>query len=171
MTVNKRSFKTRSGRYNLHTCPDSPFFQAYLLPNNHKSWMRLSTGTDDFDEAKDIAIENLVELKTNLRNGFPIGTRNFPSVAEITIQALRIAKERGVRLGNLNLGTDNRKRRQRADLFAEGLRGTIEAFKSQGYSQERIIEELNGMGALAPQEGPWVSCTQIRNVLKRLNRA
>jgi len=59
---------------------------------------------------------------------------------------------------------------KQADEFAEGLRGTLEAFKAQGFSQERIIAELNNSGVKAPRSGMWTSCTQLRNVIRRLER-
>ena len=47
------------------------------------------------------------------------------------------------------------------------LIGTLEAFKAQGFTQERMIGELNGMGVCAPSGGTW-GFTQLRRVLKRL---
>ena len=41
--------------------------------------------------------------------------------------ALGVLKAKGVKLGNPQLGADNRVRTEQADAFAEGLRGTLEA--------------------------------------------
>ena len=67
-------------------------------------------------------------------------------ISKRTKDALQVAKSRGVRLGNPNLRGDNQKRKERADTFAEGLRVTLDAFKAQGFTQERMKQELILLG-------------------------
>lgn len=87
MTELQKSFTTNNGKFSLHKRNGSKKFQSYLKPKNG-DWMRLSTGTEDFTEAKEISIEKLIELKVNIENGNPIRTRKFKDVAEITVQDL-----------------------------------------------------------------------------------
>ena len=89
-------------------------------------------------------------------------------ISRRTKDALAVAKSRGVKLGNPNLKADNLVRIRQADEFADSLRGTLVAFKAQGFSQERILKELNHLGVKTPRGGKWNSCTQLRNILKRI---
>jgi DNA invertase Pin-like site-specific DNA recombinase len=112
----------------------------------------------DFPEANRLALHILAAVAEHERE----------MISKRTKEALQAAKARGVKLGNPNLQADNQRRIERANAFAEGLRRTLEAFKAQGYSQEQMIAELNKMGVRTPRGGKWNSCTQLRNVLKRI---
>ena len=61
----------------------------------------------------------------------------------------------------------NRNSPERLETIAEGLRGTLDGFKAQGFTQERMNEELNGLGVHAPSGGEW-GLTLLRMVLKKL---
>ena len=114
----------------------------------------------DFPEANRLTIHILAAVAEHERE----------IISKRTKDALQVAKSRGVRLGNPNLRGDNQKRKERADAFAEGLRGTLDGFQAQGFTQERMIQELNGMRVCAPSGGSW-GFTQLRRVLNRLNRS
>jgi DNA invertase Pin-like site-specific DNA recombinase len=88
-------------------------------------------------------------------------------ISERTKAALARAKANGRRLGNPNLMPDNERRRQEARAFAERLRPTLEALRSQGMSQRTIVAELNNLGVQAPRGGAW-SLIQLQRVLGRL---
>ena len=88
-------------------------------------------------------------------------------ISKRTREALAVAKARGNKLGNPNLKSDNAKREAQAREFAENLRPTLEAFKGQGISQRKIVEELNRLGVKAPRGGEW-SLMQLQRVIKKL---
>jgi len=89
------------------------------------------------------------------------------AISRRTKEALAAAKARGVKLGNPNLKPDNEKRSREAQEFAESLRPTLEGFKVQGFSQRRMVDELNALGVAARRGGLW-SLIQLQLVLKRL---
>jgi len=112
----------------------------------------------DFPEANRLTLHILAAVAEHERE----------MISRRTKDALQVARSRGVKLGNPNLKADNSRRTKQADAYAEGLRGTLDAFKAQGYSHERMILELNKMGVRAARGGKWTSCTQLRNVLRRV---
>ena len=89
-------------------------------------------------------------------------------ISRRTKEALKAAKERGVKLGNPNLVPDNEKRRKQAQDFAKRLGPTLQAFKKQGLSQRAIVKELNELAVSAPRGGKW-SLIQLQRVLMRLS--
>jgi len=88
-------------------------------------------------------------------------------ISKRTKEALAVAKRRGVKLGNPKLRTDNRKRKDQAQAFAKKLKPTIEAYREQGMSQRKIVDELNSVGIGAPRGGEW-SLIQVQRVINRL---
>jgi len=89
-------------------------------------------------------------------------------ISQRTKNGLARVKAEGKKLGNPNLKTDNRKRIKKANAYAETLRGTITPFINAGYSQRRIVEELNRIGATTSR-GNEFKLTTLQRVMKRLN--
>ena len=90
------------------------------------------------------------------------------TISKRTKEALAVAKARGVKLGNPNLKPDNEKRSREAQEFAESLRATLEGFKAQGFSQRRMVDELNDNLKVPARRGGLWSLIQLQLVLKRL---
>jgi DNA invertase Pin-like site-specific DNA recombinase len=89
-------------------------------------------------------------------------------ISQRTKNGLARVKAEGKKLGNPNLKADNRKRIEKANAFAETLRGTITSFVKDGYSQRRIVEELNRIG-VKTSRGHEFKLTTLQRVMKRLN--
>jgi DNA invertase Pin-like site-specific DNA recombinase len=89
-------------------------------------------------------------------------------ISERTKAALAAAKARGVKLGNPSLDIDNTKRRVRAQQFADTLAPTLNAWQAQGFTQTRMVEELNRLQIPAAKGGEW-SRLQLQRVLGRLS--
>ena len=89
-------------------------------------------------------------------------------ISERTKAALAAAKARGVKLGNPSLDIDNTKRRMRAQQFADTLAPTLNAWQAQGFTQTRMVEELNRLQIPAAKGGEW-SRLQLQRVLGRLS--
>lgn len=89
-------------------------------------------------------------------------------ISQRTKAALKAVKERGVKLGNPNLKADNTKRAAAAQAFAESLRATLSGLQSQGLSQRRMVDQLNGMGVKTARGDVW-SLIQLQRVLQRLS--
>jgi len=89
-------------------------------------------------------------------------------ISQRTKNGLARVKAEGKRLGNPNLKADNRKRIEKANAFAETLRGTITSFVKDGYSQRRIVEELNRIGAKTSR-GHEFKLTTLQRDMKRLS--
>lgn len=88
-----------------------------------------------------------------------------------TKAALAVAKQRGVVLGATgpqNLKGNIEERQEKADGFAEKLRGVIAGMK--GKTQREMVEELNSLGVKTARGGEW-SLIQLQRVLKRLDKA
>lgn len=88
-------------------------------------------------------------------------------ISKRTKDALAAAKDRGVKLGNPNLKSDNTLRRAQATEFAESLRATLEGYKANGLSQRVICNELDSIGITTPRGGQW-SQVQLQRVMTRL---
>jgi DNA invertase Pin-like site-specific DNA recombinase len=91
-------------------------------------------------------------------------------ISQRTKNGLARVKAEGKKLGNPNLKTDNRKRIEKANAFAEMLRSTLTSFVKDGYSQRRIVEELNRIG-VKTSRGHEFKLTTLQRVMKRLNLA
>lgn len=111
----------------------------------------------DFPEANDLTIHILSAM----------AQYETKVISDRTKAALQQAKERGKKLGNPNLKTDNEVRAKEAQEFAENLRATLEAFKAAGMTQRAMVEELNKLGTKTPRGGSW-TLLQLQRVLKRL---
>lgn len=88
-------------------------------------------------------------------------------ISERTKAGLQRARAEGKKLGNPNLNLTNESYRRGAQAFAESLRPVLNGLQAQGYSQRRIVEQLNKNGVKARHGGQW-SLVQLQNVLKRL---
>jgi DNA invertase Pin-like site-specific DNA recombinase len=88
-------------------------------------------------------------------------------ISERTKAGLQRARAEGKKLGNPNLNLNNESYRRGAQEFAESLRPVLSGLQAQGYSQRRIVEQLNKNGVKARHGGQW-SLVQLQNVLKRL---
>jgi DNA invertase Pin-like site-specific DNA recombinase len=89
-------------------------------------------------------------------------------ISQRTKNGLARVKAEGKKLGNPNLKADNRKRIEKANAFAENLRSTITSFIKDGYSQRRIVDELNRIG-VKTSRGHEFKLATLQRVMKRLN--
>ena len=69
--------------------------------------------------------------------------------------------------GNPNLKADNQKRIDKANAYAETLRGTISSFIKAGYTQRRIVDELNRINVKTARGFDFKLMT-LQRVMKRL---
>ncbi len=87
-----------------------------------------------------------------------------------TKAALAAAKARGVRLGVVgreNLNRNAQARKDAADAFAERLRGIVTGFRLSGFTQRRMVDELNSLGIGSAKGGTW-SLIQVQRLLVRI---
>jgi DNA invertase Pin-like site-specific DNA recombinase len=90
-------------------------------------------------------------------------------ISDRTKAALRAARERGVALGVTgpkNLRANIEERREAADRFASQLFGTLRGFQAAGYSQRKMVDELNHLGVQTARGGRW-SLIQLQRVHSR----
>ena len=92
-------------------------------------------------------------------------------ISERTRAALKVLKDKGVKLGNrTNLNearaASNATNRKEAAAFASAVLPTIQQFKSNGDSMAAIAEKLNKMGVTTRRGGAWHNTT-VRNILNR----
>jgi putative DNA-invertase from lambdoid prophage Rac len=88
-------------------------------------------------------------------------------ISQRTKNGLARVKAEGKKLGNPNLKADNRKRIEKANTFAENLRGTITSFIKDGRTQRQIVKELKRIG-VKTQRGHEFNLTTLQRVMKRL---
>lgn len=88
-------------------------------------------------------------------------------ISQRTKNGLARVKAEGKKLGNPDLERINSARQDQANLNAERLRTTLAAFKGQGMSQRRMVEELNGLGLRTARGHVWTLCA-LQRILKRL---
>jgi DNA invertase Pin-like site-specific DNA recombinase len=89
-------------------------------------------------------------------------------ISQRTKNGLARVKAEGKKLGNPNLKADNRKRIEKANAFAENLRGTITSFIKDDYTQRQIVDELNRIG-VRTSRGNEFQLTTLQRVMKRLD--
>lgn len=90
-------------------------------------------------------------------------------ISERTRAALKVAKEKGVRLGRHGAEVLAPKYQEEARLRALQLEPVINELKGRGYSMARIATELNKQRVATPRGGRWDHLS-VRNVLQRLQR-
>lgn len=88
-------------------------------------------------------------------------------ISQRTKNGMALAKKNGKQIGNPNLKADNAIRIQRANAFAEGLRGVVTALVNNGLTQMEIVEELNKSGVRTAMGCEW-KLQSLQRVLKRL---
>lgn len=88
-------------------------------------------------------------------------------ISQRTKSGLARAKAAGIKLGNPNLKADNRKRIDKAKRYAESLRGTISSFLESGFTQRKIVNELNKIGVKTARGCEFTLIT-LQRILKRL---
>ena len=88
-------------------------------------------------------------------------------ISQRTKAGLANAKAKGIKLGNPNLKTDNRKRKMKAAAYAESLRGIVTGLMNNGFTQRQIVNELNGSG-LKTSRGCEFKLSTLQRILKRL---
>ena len=91
-------------------------------------------------------------------------------ISQRTKNGLARVKAEGKKLGNPNLKADNRKRIEKANTFAESLRGAIASFINDGYTQRQIVDELNRIG-VRTSRGHEFQLTTLQRAMKRLGLA
>ncbi len=88
-------------------------------------------------------------------------------ISQRTKNGLARVKAEGKKLGNPNLKADNKIRIEKADKFAESLRGTITSFIASGYSQRKMVEELNKLDVKTAR-GCEFKLVTLQRIIKRL---
>ena len=61
----------------------SPFWQIHLKSKTLKKWLRKSTGTENLEEAKQIAEDWAADLRADERRGYPLVSKKFKAVAQL----------------------------------------------------------------------------------------
>lgn len=85
--------------------------------------------------------------------------------------ALQAKKARGEAVGNPeNLQPFNGARAEEAASFAEKLKPTLEAYRSQGMTQRAMVDALNAAGVKTARGAQW-GLIQLQRVLARLPEA
>jgi hypothetical protein len=105
------------------------------------------------------AVEDLdyCNFKKEIREGFRMDA--YHDVWSILRQ--------GLKKGYPDFEPDNKVRQENARIFAEGLRPTLEAYIKRGFTEQRIVAELNNLGIKGRRGGEW-SLEQAQRVLERL---
>jgi putative DNA-invertase from lambdoid prophage Rac len=88
-------------------------------------------------------------------------------ISQRTKNGLARVKAQGKVLGNPNLEAMNKVRLEQATSSAERLRGILTAFKGQGMTQRKMVEELNALELKTAQGCAWTLCA-VQRTLKRL---
>jgi putative DNA-invertase from lambdoid prophage Rac len=88
-------------------------------------------------------------------------------ISQRTKNGLARVKAEGKKLGNPYLKADNKRRIEKANEFAETLRGTIASFIKNGYTQRQIVGELNRIGVKTAR-GYEFKLTTLQRIMKRL---
>ncbi len=89
-------------------------------------------------------------------------------ISRRTKEALARLKAEGKKLGNPNLKADNQKRIEKANRYAESLRGTISSFIKSGFTQRQIVDELNRIGVRTARGCEFTLIT-LQRVMKKLS--
>ncbi len=92
-------------------------------------------------------------------------------ISERTKEGLAAAKAKGVKLGNPDLETLNRRHRAEADVFARSIMPIIEELRAEGYTSIRkLVEALNARQIATPtKSGRW-HIRSVQLLLKRIQR-
>lgn len=85
-----------------------------------------------------------------------------------TKEALAQVKARGKQLGNPRIKELADMQRSQAMEDAERLRPVLTGFKAQGFTQRRMVDELNALGLLTVRGKQW-GLLQVQRVLSRLD--
>lgn len=89
----KKIKKIYEGKISLYQRSNGPIWQCAFTVGS--TAFRISTKTDNFKEASDIAIDHYTDRRALLRQGLPVVTRTFKSVAELAVKQMRDALEDG----------------------------------------------------------------------------
>jgi len=89
-------------------------------------------------------------------------------ISQRTKNGLARVKAEGKQLGNPNLKADNQKRIEKANRYAESLRGTISSFIKSHYTQRQMVEELNRIGVKTARGCEFTLIT-LQRILTRLD--
>lgn len=88
-------------------------------------------------------------------------------ISQRTKNGIALARKRGKQTGNPNLKADNKIRTEKANEFAESLRGIIAGLLKNKLTQRQIVAELNKAGARTAR-GCEFKLATLQRVLKRL---
>jgi putative DNA-invertase from lambdoid prophage Rac len=88
-------------------------------------------------------------------------------ISQRTKSGLARVKASGRKLGNPNLVAENSKKIAEANKWAERLRGTVIPFVQCGYTQRKILQELNAIGVKS-YAGSDFKLVTVQRLLKRL---
>jgi integrase len=87
--LSKKSVQILDGAVTLTKRDDSSFWQArYKVADN---WIRASTKTKDLKEAKELAEDNYLNAKFQLKNNLPIVSKRFDAIARLTKSKMQAA--------------------------------------------------------------------------------
>lgn len=88
-------------------------------------------------------------------------------ISQRTKTGLARLKAEGKRLGNPNLKQDNKARVRKANKYAGTLRETIKSYLDSGFTQRKIVLELNRIG-VKTQKGCEFRLVTLQRIMKRL---
>lgn len=88
-------------------------------------------------------------------------------ISQRTKNGIALARKRGKQIGNPNLKADNKIRTEKANEFAESLRGIIAGLLKNKLTQRQIVAELNKAGVRTAR-GCEFKLATLQRVLKRL---
>ena len=87
--LSKKSVQILDGAVTLTKRDDSSFWQArYKVAD---IWLRVSTKTKDLKEAKELAEDNYLNAKFQLKNNLPIVSKRFDAIARLTKSKMQAA--------------------------------------------------------------------------------
>ncbi len=92
-------------------------------------------------------------------------------ISERTKEGLAAAKVKGIKLGNPDLETLNRRHRAEADVFALSLMSIIDDLRAEGYTTVRkLTDALNARQIATVTEGGRWHIRSVQLLLKRIQR-
>jgi DNA invertase Pin-like site-specific DNA recombinase len=121
------------------------------------------------DRGVDIAVADMPKADKRMLQVFAmVGEWERDAIASRISAALQAKKARGQKVGHPeSLQPLNGIRAADAQSFAQRLAPTLRAYKAQGMTQRRMVEELNRAGVPTAQGGSW-GLVQLQRVLGRI---
>ena len=100
--LSEESIVVRPNAVRIVRRTDTARWQAHYKVDALNRWMRKTTGTDDAEEAKEIAYDLWRDAKALAKKGFPVISKKFKAVAEVVLRSLhdKVALDKAKRGSN-----------------------------------------------------------------------